>query len=151
MHAGFEIAVWCAVLLGLTLVSISSVSPVELAVAGAAALGGAFAARRMRLAAGSGFRGDPRRAARAVAAVPWAVLRGLAVLVAAMAHRPDDAAVRHVRLRPGTDAGWAGVLLAAAPDTCVIDVPGNDEVVVHALRPEAGPVEAAVTRRDGSR
>ncbi|MGW7442008.1 hypothetical protein [Kitasatospora sp. NPDC054795] len=142
MRAGVEIVVWCAGLLGLTVVSISSVTPAELAVAGVAAVGGAPAARRMRLAAGAGFTGA-RCAARSVLSLPRAVVRGLAVLVAAMAHCPETA-VRRVRLKPGADAGWAGVLLAASPDTCVIDVPGHDEVVVHALRPDAGPVERAV-------
>ncbi|MDH6129042.1 hypothetical protein [Kitasatospora sp. GP82] len=145
MRAGVEIVVWCAVLLALTVVSISSVSPVELAVAGVASVGGAVAARRMRLAADAGFTGA-RRAAGAVLSLPRAVVRGLAVLVAAMTQCPNAAVVRRIRLKPGADAGWAGALLAASPDTCVIDVPGNDEVVVHALRPEAGPVEEAVAR-----
>ncbi|MFJ7280183.1 hypothetical protein [Kitasatospora sp. NPDC098663] len=147
MRAGVEIVLWCAVLLGLTVVSISSVSPAELAVAGVAAVGGAFAARRTRLAAGASVKGT-RGAARAVLSLPRAILRGMAALVAAMARRPTGAMVRRIRLKPGADAHWAGALLAASPDTCVIDVPHDDEVLVHALRPGAGPVEEAVARPD---
>ncbi|MFI6847748.1 hypothetical protein OG535_29685 [Kitasatospora sp. NBC_00085] len=150
MRAGVEIVVWCAVLLGLTVVLISSVTPVELAVAGVAAVGGALAARRMRLAADAGSTGA-RCAARSVLSLPRTVVRGLAVLVAAVGRRPSAAVVRRVRLKPGADASWAGALLAASPDTCVIDVPGNDEVVVHALRPDAGPVEKAVARQGRKR
>lgn len=51
-------------LLGLTVVSISSVSPVELTVAGVAALGGAFAARRMRQVAGTDVTGAAARSGR---------------------------------------------------------------------------------------
>ncbi|MDY0811365.1 hypothetical protein [Kitasatospora purpeofusca] len=150
MRAGVGIAVWCAVLLGLTVVLVDSVTPVELAVAGVAAVGGAVAAQRIRSAADAGFSGS-RRAARAVLLLPWAVVRGLAVLLAALARRPGTAVVRRVRLAPGADPGWAGALLAASPDTCVVDVPGDDAVVVHALRPEAGPVEEIVARPGGER
>jgi hypothetical protein len=140
-----EVVVWWAVLTGLTVVFISSVSPVELVVAVLAALAGAFAARRMRLVAGvqaRGWRGAPR----ALAALPGSIMGGLAVLGAATATDPPRATVRRIRLRPGTSASWAGTLLAASPDTCVIDVPGDDEVVVHALGPGSGPVEEAVAR-----
>ncbi|MFD5461815.1 hypothetical protein ACFWIQ_03175 [Kitasatospora sp. NPDC127059] len=137
-----EIVVWGAVLTGLTVVLISSVSPVEMAVAGAAALGGGLAAQQMRRAAGVRIAGG-RGAGRALLVLPRAVLRGLAVLVADLVTTPT-AGVRRVRLRPGAAAAWAGALIAASPDTCVIDVPNDDEVVVHALRPGAGPVEEAV-------
>ncbi|SEL26983.1 hypothetical protein [Streptacidiphilus jiangxiensis] len=147
MRAVVEFVVWWAVLAGLTVVFISSVSPVELLVAGVAAVGGAFAAVRMRRVAGVRLTGV-RRAARAVLALPRAVLRGLVVLVAALAH-PTDATVRRIRLRPGADAGWAGALVGASPDTCVIDVPSPDEVVVHALRPGEGPVERLIARGGG--
>ncbi|GAA3481985.1 hypothetical protein [Streptomyces yanii] len=150
MRAGVEIAVWCAVLLGVTVVFISSVSPVELLVAGLAAVGGAFAARRMRLAAGGGIQSG-RGSVCAAVLVPRAILRGLVLLVTTMAEQPQEATVRRVRLKPGCAAGWAGVLIATSPDTCVIDVPHDDEVLVHALRPEAGPVEDAVTRPRGGR
>ncbi|MFE7635285.1 hypothetical protein ACFU7Z_14795 [Kitasatospora sp. NPDC057518] len=145
-----EIVVWGAVLTGLTVVFISSVSPVELLVAVLAASGGAVAARRMRLAAHVRV-GGGRGAVRALLALPGSVVRGLAVLTAAMAPGHGDGRVRRIRLRPGAGAGWAGTLLAASPDTCVIDVPRDDEVVVHALRPTPGPVEEAVARTDGAR
>ncbi|MFF4759357.1 hypothetical protein [Streptomyces sp. NPDC001292] len=151
MWAGtVEIVVWCAVLIGVTVVSISSVSPVELTVAGLAALGGAFAARRMRLAAGVRVKGV-RSAARAAVALPYAIVRGLAVLVSSVAAHPVEATVRRVRLRQGAAAAWAGTLITASPDTCVIGIPRDDVVLVHALRPEAGPVEAAVARTGGRR
>ncbi|WP_281156647.1 hypothetical protein [Streptomyces sp. HYC2] len=148
--ATVEIVVWCGVLTGVTVVSVSSVSPVELTVAGLASLGGASAARRMRLATGVHVTGA-RRAARAAVPLPYAVARGLAVLVSSVATRPGDAAVRRVRLRPGAHAAWAGTLIATAPDTCVIGIPRDDVVLVHALRPDAGPVEAAVARTGGRR
>ncbi|MFF9125370.1 hypothetical protein ACF09J_19050 [Streptomyces sp. NPDC014889] len=148
--ATVEIVVWCGVLTVLTVVSISSVSPVELTVAGLASLAGAFAARRMRLAAGVHVTGV-RRAARAALSLPYGLARGLAVLVSSVAARPAEATVRRVRLRPGADAAWAGTLIAASPDTCVIGIPRDDVVLVHALRPDTGPVEAAVARTGGSR
>ncbi|AUY47917.1 hypothetical protein [Streptomyces sp. CB01881] len=148
MRALVEIVVWWAVVTVVTVVLISSVSPVELLVAVLSALGAAFAARRMRLAAGGHFYGG-QGAPGALLALPGSVLRGLAVLVTATAARPADATVRHLRLRPG--AGWADTLLAASPDTCVIDVPADDEVVVHALRPRAGVVEEVVTHSGGRR
>ncbi|MFC0602475.1 hypothetical protein [Streptomyces palmae] len=150
VRAAAEITVWGAVLFGLAVVSISAVSPVELAVAGAAASGGAVAARRMRRAAGAEVTGV-RGAARAVPALPRAVLRGLAALVVAVVARPTGATVRSVRLKPEAHAGWAAALLAASPDTCVIDVPREDTAVVHALRPEAGPLEEVVSQAGGSR
>ncbi|MFB7908296.1 hypothetical protein ACFC1T_17845 [Kitasatospora sp. NPDC056076] len=145
-----EIVLWGAVLTGLTVVFISAVSPVEMVVAATAGLGGAFAARRMRMAAGVHAVGGSA-ALRALVALPHAVLRGLAVLVAAAAADPTDGAVRRIRLRPGAAASWAAVLIAASPDTCVIDVPGDAEVVVHALRPGSGPVEEAVAGKDTER
>ncbi|MFG2819617.1 hypothetical protein ACGFX4_09340 [Kitasatospora sp. NPDC048365] len=145
-----EIAMWFAVLLGVTVVSIGSVSPVELVVAGIAALGGALVARRMRRVAGVQVAGA-RGAGRAVLALPAAVGRGTAVLVKAVVRPSGRAAVvREVRLAPGADAGWAGVLVAASPDTCVVDVPDARGLVVHALGPEPGPVETAVARPGGS-
>ncbi|MEU8516427.1 hypothetical protein AB0C76_33310 [Kitasatospora sp. NPDC048722] len=145
-----EIVVWAAALTGLTLVFVGSLSPVELLVACVTALGGAFAARRMRLAADVHVEGG-RGAVRALLALPGSVVRGLAALTAATAFDATGGSVRRVRLRAGAGAGWAGTLLAASPDTCVIDVPRDDEVIVHALRPNAGPVEKAVARTDGAR
>ncbi|MFI2735753.1 hypothetical protein [Streptomyces sp. NPDC018711] len=139
-----EIVVWWAVLTAATVVFISSVSPVELLVAVVAALGGAFAARRIRQAVGG------RGAGRALLALPGSVVRGLAALTAALVTGQAGATVRRVRLGPGTGAGWAGTLLATSPDTCVIDVP-HDEVLVHTLRRGAGPMERAVARADGAR
>ncbi|MFF7441839.1 hypothetical protein [Streptomyces sp. NPDC008122] len=150
MRGALEIVVWWAVLTATTVVLISTVSPVELLVAVLAAAFAAFAARRMRLAAGGRAKGS-RGGARALAALPGSVVRGLGVLVAVMVTEPAGGKVRRVRLRTGTGAGWAGTLLAASPDTCVIDVPRDDEVLVHALSPPgAGAVERAVTRADGT-
>ncbi|MGW1892341.1 hypothetical protein ACWCP6_19110 [Streptomyces sp. NPDC002004] len=150
MRAGLvEIAVWCGVLTAIVVVSISSLSPVELIVAGLSALGAAFAARRMRLATGLGWQGA-RHAARATALLPGAVLRGCAALLTMMVRNPEGAVLRRIALRRGVDAGWAGVMLAASPDTCVIDIPRDDEVLVHALSSGAGPVEMAVRRLDRS-
>ncbi|KPI00078.1 hypothetical protein OV450_0850 [Actinobacteria bacterium OV450] len=150
MRALVEIVVWWAVLTGLTVIFISSVSPVELLVAVLAALGAAVMAHRMRRVAGGRLRGG-RGAPGALLALPGSVLRGLAVLVTAMVTDPAGATVRHLRLRPGADAGWAGALLAASADTCVLDVPADDEAVVHALRPGAGAVEEAVAAKGSAR
>lgn len=81
--------------------------------------------------------------------------------------------MRRVVLRPGTGAGWAGLLLAASADTCVLgtDEDGDEEsgengghgggdgggdgpapgVRVHALRREPGAVERAFGGPDGPR
>lgn len=150
VRAGTEIAVWAVVLLGITVVSISSVSAVELLVAGIAALGSAFAARRVRLAAGADLHGV-RGVLRATLALPWAVARGMGLLVAALARRPRQATVRRIRLRPDVGGAWAAALIAASPDTCVIDAQRDDEVLVHALPPGTGPVEKAVARAAGER
>ncbi|MFC9588771.1 hypothetical protein [Streptomyces sp. NPDC056944] len=150
MRGALEVVVWWAVLTATTVVLISSVSPVELLVAALAALGAAFAARRMRLAAGVRPQGG-RGAVRALVVLPGAIARGLAVLISALVGDPAGARVRRVRLRPGAGAAWAGTLLATSPDTCVIDVLHDDEVLVHALRPGTGPVEHAVARAEGTR
>lgn len=143
--AVLEIAVWSGVLVGMTLILISSVSPVELLVAGVAALGGAFAARRLRLAAGIGL-GGARGALRSVVRLPGAVLGGCAVLVRALVRGPRAAGLRRMRLRPGVGAGWAATLVAASPDTCVLEIGAGerDEVLVHALGSRPGPVERVV-------
>lgn len=159
-----EIAAWWLVLLAVTVMLISSVGPVELLVAAVAAMGGALAARRTRRAVGLGWpRG--RGAPRAAMALPWSLVRGVAVLARDTfggGKRPG--AVRRVLLRPGTGAGWAGLLLAASADICVLttdedsDEDGNGGgtrggvgsgrprtgVRVHALRREPGAVERAL-------
>lgn len=139
-----EIAVWFGVLVAVTVVSISSVSPVELLVAGVGALGGAFAGRRLRLAADV-TPGGARNAARAAVRVPGAVLNGCAVLARALLRGPRAAGVRRLRLRAGTGAGWAAALLSASANTCVLESGEPGEVLVHALDPEPGPVERVVT------
>ncbi|TDU74176.1 hypothetical protein [Streptomyces sp. KS 21] len=152
-----EILVWWAVLMGATLVSISSPGPVELLVAGAAAAGAAVTARLMRRAADVRVRGASG-ALRAVVGLPPAAAQGLAVLVGVLA-RPRAGAgrgrTRRIRLREGADPGWAGVALGWSADTCVIDLPddGRAQAVVHTFRPETAPSgpERALARRDGTR
>ncbi|MFE6845456.1 hypothetical protein [Streptomyces sp. NPDC057686] len=151
-----EVLVWWAVLMGATLVSISAPGPVELLVAGAAAAGAAVMARLVRRAADVTVRGTSG-ALRAVAGLPLAAARGLAVLVGAVAARRAGAGkgrIRRIRLREGADPGWAGVVLGWSADTCVIDLPdGGAEAVVHAFRPATAPggPERALARRDGTR
>ncbi|MFE0510689.1 hypothetical protein [Streptomyces sp. NPDC058964] len=147
--AGVEIASWFAVLTGVAVVCISTVSPAELVVAASAALGGAFAVRRMRLAAGVRW-GGGRGGLRAARSVPPAVLGGIASLLVALVHRPDSRRLRRLTLREGTDAGWAAAAVAASPDTCVVDIPRDDEVLVHSLRARAGSVERIVSRGEGA-
>ncbi|WP_435175247.1 hypothetical protein [Actinacidiphila sp. bgisy145] len=163
-----EVAAWWVLLAALDVVLISSVNPVELLVAAGAALAGAMAAHRLRRAVGIG-RPHGRGALRALAALPWSLLRGSAALAGAVVRggrRPGG--VRRVVLRPGTGAGGAGLLLAASADTCVltIDEDGADgtdgtsaaggarqgaAVRVHALRRAPGAVERALTGPDGPR
>jgi hypothetical protein len=172
-----EVAAWWVLLAALDVVLISSVNPVELLVAAGAALAGALAAHRLRRAVGIG-RPHGRGALRALAALPWSLLRGSAALAGAVVRggrRPGG--VRRVVLRPGTGAGGAGLLLAASADTCVltIDEDGADgtdgtrgadgtdgtsaaggarqgaAVRVHALRRAPGAVERALTGPDGPR
>ncbi|MFJ2956603.1 hypothetical protein [Streptomyces sp. NPDC087270] len=154
-----EVAAWWVVMVALTVVLISSVGPVELAVAAVAGLGAAFAARRIRRAVRLG-RPRGRGAPRALAVLPWSLVRGAAVLARdTCAGGRRSGAVRRVVLRPGTGAGWAGLLLAASADTCVLGTGeggdgesaengGNGDgpapgVRVHALRPEPGAMERA--------
>jgi hypothetical protein len=169
-----EVAAWWVLLAALDVVLISSVDPVELLVAAAAALAGALAAHRVRRAVGVG-RPHGRGALRALAALPWSLLRGSAALAGAVARggrRPGG--VRRVVLRPGTGAGGAGLLLAASADTCVLTIDedgahgtgGSGDadgtaaagavrqgaaVRVHALRRAPGAVERALTGPDGPR
>lgn len=169
VRAVVEIAVWCAVLVGVTVVSISSVGPVELAVAGGAALGGAFAARAIRLAVGSSPSGV-HGALRTVLLLPGAVVRGCLQLARTVLGPPagrretgsesgsasgsasgDDThpggpGFRRIELRAGAGAGWAGLALAASPDTCVIRAYGAEAVEAHTLRPEPNAVERVVAR-----
>jgi len=152
-----ETVVWGGALFGVTVVSITSVGPVEVAVAGSAALGGALAARAIRRAAEivpSGGRG----ALRAAAALPPALLRGCLLLMSATLGGParlggpdTGPGFRRIVLREGTGPAWAGLVLAASPDTCVIGMDGVasvDEVTVgvHVLRQEPNVVERAVAR-----
>ncbi|KOU16650.1 hypothetical protein ADK52_33240 [Streptomyces sp. WM6372] len=161
--AAVEILVWWAVLMGVTVVLISSLGPVELLVAGVAAAGAAVVVRFMRRAADVRVRGTAG-APRAVAGLPLAAVRGLAALSGfatgrgpgrgtGRGHRPAAGRIRRIPLRDGADPGWAGVVLGWSADTCVTDLPeGRAEAVVHsfAAAPGGGP-ERAVARRDGAR
>ncbi|WP_344640864.1 hypothetical protein [Kitasatospora cystarginea] len=144
-----ESAVRFGVLAGVTVVSISSVSPVELLVAAVAAAGGAFAARRLRLAAGVAP-GGAQGAVRAAVLVPAGVVRGCGVLTSALVSGSRRAGFGRILLREGVGAGWAGVLLAASPDTCVVEIPEPGEVLVHELGPGPGPVDGVVADAEGA-
>ncbi|MBM9508408.1 hypothetical protein [Actinacidiphila acididurans] len=147
--AVIEVGTWWAALFGLTVMSISSVGPVDLAVAGAAGGGAAFAARWVRLAAGVTL-GGTRGALRAVLLLPWSVVRGFGLLVASLLGSAERApAFRQVAVRGGTGVGWAGLALAASPDTCVVQADDDGEVRVHALGSDPGPVERLLTRQGG--
>ncbi|MEU6866643.1 hypothetical protein ABZ924_25845 [Streptomyces sp. NPDC046876] len=150
--AAVELLVWWAVLTGMTVVSISSPDPVELLVAAAVAAAAAVVARQTRRAAGVGVRGWAG-APRACAALPVAAVRGLGVLLAALARpRTRTARTRRVRLRTGADPGWAGAALGWSADTCVVDLPeGTREAVVHTLASHPAAPERAVTDRGGAR
>ncbi|MFB7668221.1 hypothetical protein ACFC1R_30600 [Kitasatospora sp. NPDC056138] len=140
-----EVALWSGVLVIMTVMLISSVSPVELVVAAVTGVGGALCARRVRLAAQvsvTGWRG----ACRAVLLLlPFALLRGCSVLLRSLGRRREAPDVwQLVRLHDGTDAGWAGVLTAASPDTCVVDSPSSGELLVHAFHEGGGPLQRAL-------
>ncbi|GHE72145.1 hypothetical protein [Streptomyces vinaceus] len=143
--------------MAVTVVSISSLGSVELLVAAVAAVGAAVVVRLMRRAADvrvSGASGAPR----AVAGLPLAAFRGLAVLAGAAAGRvraPEAEAgrIRRIRLRDGADPGWAGIVLGWSADTCVTDLPEEGaEAVLHGFgaAPRGGP-QRAVARRGGAR
>jgi hypothetical protein len=149
-----EFVVWWAALVAVTVVLISSVGTVELVVAAVAAAGAAAAGRRLRRAVGRDVapgRGRAGGAGRALAALPWSVLRGTAVLVReVLLGGARRAGFREIGLRPDARAGWTGLLLAASPDTCLIGVseaeaerrraPAHegDVLHLHVLRP--GPL-----------
>ncbi|MFJ3233991.1 hypothetical protein [Streptomyces sp. NPDC086787] len=149
--AAVEVMAWFAVLSAMAVVCVGPLSPVELTVGALAALGGAFAARRVRLAAGVGW-GGGRGAPRAVLMLPAAVVGGIAALLTTLAHRRGSGSrrLRRVRLRDGCDAGWSAAAMAFSPDTCVLGIPRDDEVLLHSLRARPGPVERAVSRAEDS-
>ncbi|WP_329174427.1 hypothetical protein [Streptomyces sp. NBC_01477] len=148
-----ELVAWWAVLAATSVMLISSVVPVELLVAALAAAAGAFAARRIRLAVGLRL-SPPGGALRAAALLPWSVVRGCAVLIRATSGRADRAGraagLRRIELREDAGADWAGFLLAASPDTCVVGITRDGaRVCVHGLRHGTTPVERAVARGGG--
>ncbi|MBT2408080.1 MULTISPECIES: hypothetical protein [unclassified Streptomyces] len=100
-----EMFAWWAGLVGVTVVSITSPGPVELAVACAAASAGAFMAYRVRRAADVRLRGTTG-ALRALALLPLAAVRGCGVLVRVLARRQGH---------PEHGAGSAGCGCARAP------------------------------------
>ncbi|MEE4546900.1 hypothetical protein V2S66_33660 [Streptomyces sp. V4-01] len=159
MAAVVEVGAWWAVLFAVTVVAVGPLNTVELAVAVAAAAGAALAARWVRLAAGATL-GGTGGAARALALLPWSLLRGCGLLAAAMlgwsrrtGGRPASGApaFRRTAMREGTGAGWAGLVMAASADTCVVRATDDGLVEVHALGIEPGPVERALTEEGGQR
>ncbi|WP_328321476.1 hypothetical protein [Streptomyces sp. NBC_00388] len=146
---------WWAFLFLLYTVLITSVSQLELAVgAGAAALG-AVAAEGLRRAEQP--RGGVRGLLAAGASLPAALLREcaqlLGVVVRVLAGRPVPGTTATFRLEPGVSPGWAAVLLAASPGSCVVDIskagsPGTGaELTVHLLGSAVPGVERALPGR----
>ncbi|WP_185921827.1 hypothetical protein [Streptomyces sp. WAC06614] len=133
-----------AVLVGITLVLITSPGPVEYAVAAVGAAGATAVARRMRRLADVRVRGLDGLLP-ALARLPLAAVRGAAVLAyATVRPRAVGARTGRIRLREGADPGWAALVLGWSADTCVVEFPRGrpDEVVVHRLgRPAGGPAE----------
>lgn len=122
LRAVFEIAVWWAAMVVMTVMLISSLAPVELLVAALAAAGAAYAARKLRRAVRLGsLRG--RGVFRALAALPWSLVQGTAALARqTLSGGGREAGLRRVDLHPDTGPAWAGYLLAASADTAVIRV-----------------------------
>lgn len=154
-----EVGAWWAVLCAVTVVSVGPLDTVELVVAAVAAAGAALAARWVRLAAGVTL-GGTRGAARAALLLPWSVLRGCGLLVAALVGadrlggKRTGARVpvfRQVTVREGAGVGWAGLVLAAGADTCVVQAGEDGAVELHALGSAPGPVERALTEEGGLR
>jgi hypothetical protein len=139
-----EVAVWSVLLTGVTLVSISTLSLVESVVAVVAAVAGGYAARRVRLAAGAAP-GGRRGAMTTLLLLPVAVLRGGAALTGALLRGRADGGLRRATLKPGTGPGWAGAAVAFSPDTCVVGMPRDDELLLHTLGGRPGAVERALT------
>ncbi|MCX4744926.1 hypothetical protein OG455_05215 [Kitasatospora sp. NBC_01287] len=94
--AVMELAVWWVVLVTLTLGLIGPATPVELVAAVLAATAAAGAARRVRRAAGRRPGVGPG-VPRALAVLPYALLRGCALLVRALARAERPQGVRRPR------------------------------------------------------
>ncbi|MEC3993890.1 hypothetical protein VSR01_10175 [Actinacidiphila sp. DG2A-62] len=147
--AVIEVGAWWAVLCALTVVAVGPLDTVEYVVAVAAGCGAALAVRWVRLAAGVEF-GGLRGAGRAALLLPWSVLRGVAVLLAALV-RPAavPAGFRRTAVRDGAGPGWAALALAASPDTCVVRAEDGGAVELHTLGSARSPMERALTTTDG--
>ncbi|MFD8595335.1 hypothetical protein ACFV1L_10060 [Kitasatospora sp. NPDC059646] len=139
-----ETAVWWVVLCGLYSVLISTVDALELLVGGLLALLGALAARPVRRASGARTGGGAGLWA-ALWRWPPAVLADTCRL-AALTLRPSRArpALRDLPLPGRTGPAWALALYSATPGGYAVSAaPAR----VHALSPEPGVLEHALTGR----
>lgn len=143
--AVIEVGAWWAVLCALTVVAVGPLDTVEYVVAVAAGCGAALAVRWVRRTAGVEL-GGVRGAGRAVLLLPWSLLRGFALLLVALV-RPGAVPTqfRRAAVRDGAGAGWAGLALAASPDTCVVRAEGRGDIELHTLGSAPGPMERALT------
>ncbi|MGW0768961.1 hypothetical protein [Streptomyces sp. NPDC002676] len=152
--ASGEVLVWWAVLVVAELMFISSVSVLELAVAGGGALIGAVGARAVHTASGAGLGGTDRWGA-ALLAWPGAVLNDIAqlcaVTVRVLRGRPVEGSLRTMTLKSGTGAAWACGVLSSTPGAYVVDVPGGQDeagrtVVAHVLTGDRTRLERLLTQ-----
>ena len=105
-----EVAVWWAVLVGVWLLTLGTVTVAEVVVAGVAAVPCAFTATAARAAYGTAWR--PGRAlARSLPLVPVEIVRDLV-------RGPSDGTVRTIRV---AEPAVATVLISLSPSTVVLD------------------------------
>ncbi|MGW2824113.1 hypothetical protein ACWC24_24415 [Streptomyces sp. NPDC001443] len=123
-----EVLAWWAVLVVVDILFVSTVTPLEIAVAAGGALLAAIAARAVRTASGARL-GGTRRWAAATLAWPGAVLADLGrlcrVTVLALRGRSPEGGLRTMTLAPGSGAAWACALLSSTPGAYIVDVHGN--------------------------
>ncbi|MER7705751.1 hypothetical protein ABTX81_23015 [Kitasatospora sp. NPDC097605] len=150
MRTAVELLLWWGLLLLLSMVLISSVSVLEVAVGGGIAAIGALGAVAARRASGAAL-GGAAGWARALWAFPVTLLADtgrLAVLVLRTLRGPrrppEGGGFRTVRLAPGTGAAWAGALLSATPGGYVVEA-RDGVLTVHTLDGSVPALQRALT------
>ena len=150
-----EVLAWWVVLVVLNILFISTVSALELVVAGGGALIAAVAARAVHTASGARL-GGTRRWGAAVLAWPGAVLADLVglwwITARALGGRSPEGSLKTMTLAPGTGPAWACALLSSTPGAYVVDVHGTREaaqesrtVVAHFLTDDRTRLEDVLT------
>jgi multisubunit Na+/H+ antiporter MnhE subunit len=154
-----EAAVWSALLLGVWIVTLSSVSTPELAVAAACAVLAAIAAVGARIASGASWSPSPRWITWLVT-LPVAIVAdagrifGMALAQLARGRRRQPGDIRDVAIgdrgespRAAARRALATLLVASTPSSVVVDArPDDPNLVVHQLVDGKPSVEKVVSR-----